>query len=94
MGTRRLIAQGCSKLAMISGSLQLELLANQRYASFVAEAEAAGVEHVVVETNLDVFDFSQYSDLVDRLFWRCAGLIGIAFGLLLAYRLLRWRLRS
>lgn len=68
LGTRRLIAQGCRKLAMISGSLQLELLANQRYASFVAEAEAAGVEHVVVETNLDVFDFSQYSDLVDRLF--------------------------
>lgn len=68
MATRRLISRGCRKLAMVSGSLKLELLANQRYASYVAEAEAAGVEHIVVETNLDVFDYSQYSDLVDRLF--------------------------
>ena len=68
LATRRLISRGCRKLAMITGSLQLELLANQRYSSFVAEAEAEGVAHVVVETNLDVFDFSQYNDLVDRLF--------------------------
>jgi LacI family sucrose operon transcriptional repressor len=68
LATRRLIARGCRKIAMITGNLQLDLLANQRCASFVAEAEARGTQHVVVQTNLDVFDYSQYGDIVDGLF--------------------------
>jgi LacI family transcriptional regulator, sucrose operon repressor len=68
LATRRLVSRGCRKIAMITGNLQLDLLANQRCSAFVAEAEASGVDHIVVQTNLDVFDFSQYGDLVDRLF--------------------------
>jgi Transcriptional regulators len=68
IATRRLISRGCKKIAMITGSLQLDLLANQRCTAFIAEAEARGVRHVVVQTNVDVFDYSQYGDLVDRLF--------------------------
>jgi LacI family transcriptional regulator, sucrose operon repressor len=68
LATRRLISRGCRKLAMIAGSLQLDLLANQRCTSFIAESEAQGIEHVIVQTNLDVFDYSQYGDLVDKLF--------------------------
>jgi LacI family transcriptional regulator, sucrose operon repressor len=68
LATRRLIARGCRKIAMITGNLQLDLFANQRCASFVAEAEARGTRHVVVQTNLDVFDYSQYGDIVDGLF--------------------------
>jgi len=68
LATRRLISRGCRKLAMIAGSQQLDLFANQRCTSFIAEAQAHGIEHVIVQTNLDVFDYSQYSDLVDKLF--------------------------
>jgi LacI family transcriptional regulator, sucrose operon repressor len=68
LATRRLIARGCRKLAMITGSLQLDMLANQRCTAFVSEAEARGVEHVVIQTNLDVLDYSQYGALVDELF--------------------------
>jgi LacI family transcriptional regulator, sucrose operon repressor len=68
LATRRLISRGCSKIAMITGSLQLDLLANQRCTAFIAEAEARGIRHVVVQTNVDVFDYSQYGDLVDKLF--------------------------
>jgi LacI family sucrose operon transcriptional repressor len=53
---------------MIAGSLQLDMLANQRCTAFVSEAEARGVGHIIVETNLDVLDYSQYGVLVDKLF--------------------------
>jgi LacI family transcriptional regulator, sucrose operon repressor len=68
LATRRLIARGCRKLAMITGSLQLDMLANHRCTAFVSEAEARGVDHVVIQTNLDVLDYSQYGALVDELF--------------------------
>lgn len=68
LATRRLISRGCRKVAMIAGSLQLDLLANQRCTSFIAETETRGIPHVMVQTNLDVLDYSQYGDLVDKLF--------------------------
>jgi LacI family transcriptional regulator, sucrose operon repressor len=68
LATRRLIARGCKKIAMITGNLQLELLANQRCSAFKSEAEARGVSYVIVQTKLDVFDYSQYGALVDKLF--------------------------
>ena len=68
LATRHLIGRGCRKLAMFGGSLQLELLPNQRYTSFCEEATSQGIDHVLVETDLDVFDFSQYTALVDKLF--------------------------
>lgn len=68
LATRRLISRGCRKIAMVAGSLKLDLLSNQRCTSFIAEAEAQGVPHVLVHTTLDVLDNSQYENLVNRLF--------------------------
>jgi hypothetical protein len=57
-----------------------------------AEIRASAAEIRAALTELPAS--SAWSELVDRLFWRCAALIGLAFGLLLAYRLLLRRLQS
>ena len=68
LASRRLIEQGCRKLAFFSGKLNLALLPSRRVESFLAESRAAGLESIVVQTGEDVFDFTQYQALVDQLF--------------------------
>ena len=77
LATRRLLAQGCRKLAYFSGKLSLDLLPNKRAESFLAESRAAGVESIIVQTGEDVFDFSQYKTLVDKLFAEHPDLDGV-----------------
>jgi LacI family sucrose operon transcriptional repressor len=68
IAAKLLLAKGCRKVAYICGSLKLELLANRRHDAFVREMTKAGVPHVVVQTNIDVFDTTQYEALVNGLF--------------------------
>lgn len=68
LAAEHLIEKGAKKAAYICGSLKLDLLANRRHEAFVAEMISHGVPYVVVQTNIDVFDGSQYESLVDRLF--------------------------
>ncbi|HUZ17551.1 MAG TPA: LacI family DNA-binding transcriptional regulator [Spirochaetia bacterium] len=65
---RLLVSKGCRKIAYICGSLKLQLLANRRHVAFVREMKRAGVPYVVVQTNIDVFDTTQYETLVNQLF--------------------------
>jgi LacI family transcriptional regulator, sucrose operon repressor len=68
LATRRLIERGCRKLAFFCGKLNRALLPNRRVDSFLEESRAAGLESIIVQTGEDVFDFTQYQTLVDRLF--------------------------
>ncbi|MDP3176781.1 MAG: LacI family DNA-binding transcriptional regulator, partial [Spirochaetaceae bacterium] len=68
LAARRLLARGCRKLAYFSGNLTLDLLPNKRCDAFLAETGADGAEAIVIQTDFDVFDFSQYATLVSRLF--------------------------
>ena len=68
LAARFLLDRGCRKLAYFSGNLTLDLLPNRRCEAFVAETEKAGAEGIVIQTKVDVFDFSQYGGLVDKLF--------------------------
>jgi LacI family sucrose operon transcriptional repressor len=77
LATRHLLDRGCRKLAYFSGNLSLDLLANKRCEAFLAEAEASGVESVVIQTGLDVFDFSQYKTLVNELFEKHSDVDGV-----------------
>ncbi|MCS7243054.1 LacI family DNA-binding transcriptional regulator [Candidatus Caldatribacterium sp.] len=68
LATNLLIDKGCRKIAHICGNLRLNMLANQRNKAFVATAQARKVEYVTIETDLNVFDISQYDKLVLKLF--------------------------
>ncbi|HUX21663.1 MAG TPA: LacI family DNA-binding transcriptional regulator, partial [Spirochaetia bacterium] len=77
LAAKLLLSKGCKKIAYICGNLKLELLANRRYDAFVQEIERAGVPNVVVQTNIDVFDTTQYEALVNALFSEHPGTDGV-----------------
>ncbi len=68
LAAQLLIRKGAKKAAYICGSLKLNLLANRRYDAFVQVMNANNVSHTVIQTNIDVFDTTQYATLVNELF--------------------------
>jgi LacI family sucrose operon transcriptional repressor len=68
LATTLLIAKGCKKIAHICGNLNLNLLANKRYEAFKAEVTRRNIDHVVVQTDVDVFNINQYEQMVHNLF--------------------------
>lgn len=68
LAARILVARGCRNVAYICGSLKLDLLANRRHDGFIAEMKSLKVPFTVVQTNIDVFDTTQYEALVNDLF--------------------------
>jgi LacI family sucrose operon transcriptional repressor len=63
-----LIQKGCRKIAHISGNLSLNMLSNKRYEAFIIEVVANRVEHITVQTEVDVFDIPQNERLIDNMF--------------------------
>ncbi len=68
LATRLLLDKGCRKIAYLSGSLQLNLLAKRRHDAFIEQVRARGVEHVVRQTDLNGFKYKEYEGLVRELF--------------------------
>lgn len=68
LATKFLIEKGCKKIAMICGNLNLDMLSNKRYEAFLVEAVNSNIEHITIQTELNVFDVRQYEKLVSRLF--------------------------
>ncbi|MFP4974627.1 LacI family DNA-binding transcriptional regulator [Paenibacillus sp. CN-4] len=62
-----LVAKGCQKIAHICGNLELQMLSNQRTNAFLDVTTKHGVEHLVVETGLNVFDEDKYQKLLQQL---------------------------
>ncbi|WP_159882650.1 LacI family DNA-binding transcriptional regulator [Paenibacillus puerhi] len=77
LATRLLIDKGCRKIAHICGNLQLQLLANRRTDAFRHEVHKHGIEHVIIETDMNVFDQNQYEAYVNRLFADHADVDGV-----------------
>lgn len=63
-----LIGKGCRKLAHICGNLSLDMLSNRRTEGFLEAVKQRGVEHVVVQTDMNVFDYPQYERIIRKLF--------------------------
>ncbi|HTG68342.1 MAG TPA: LacI family DNA-binding transcriptional regulator [Candidatus Udaeobacter sp.] len=63
-----LINKGCKKIAHICGNLELQLLANQRTDAFQAVMKEKGIEHLIIQTDMNVFDQAQYEQIIHRLF--------------------------
>ncbi|MCA0757501.1 LacI family DNA-binding transcriptional regulator [Paenibacillus sp. N4] len=68
MAAKLLLAQGCRKIAHICGNLELQLLANRRTEAFLEVMKENGMEPVVVQTDIDVFQQLQYGRIIRRLF--------------------------
>lgn len=67
LATERLVSQGCRKIAHICGNLQLNLLANRRTDAFRDVVQRHGVEHLIIQTDMNVFDQARYEQLLHEL---------------------------
>jgi len=66
LATNLLIDKGCTKLAHISGSLELETPANNRYKAFSDVVNERNIKHVILETKLGISE--NYEEIVYKLF--------------------------
>lgn len=77
LATNHLIEKDCRKLAHISGSLKLNLLANKRSEAFLDVVRSKNIEHVTIQTDLDGFDFSEYEKIINALLEKHPDIDGI-----------------
>lgn len=77
LATDLLIGKGCRKIAHICGNLNLNLLANKRSEAFIVEVNKRNIEHITIQTEINVFDSDQYERLIYKLFKEYAGIDGI-----------------
>jgi len=68
LAAEHLIEQGCKKLAYIGGSMELDLLSNQRYTAFKKRSEAAGLTIKNFQCQLNSFDRREYQKLAAKIF--------------------------
>lgn len=68
LATRLLIRKGCRKIAHICGNLKLNMLSNRRTSAFIDEVQQHNIEHIIVQTDMNVFDQKQYERIIRRLF--------------------------
>ncbi|MUG69418.1 LacI family DNA-binding transcriptional regulator [Paenibacillus validus] len=67
LATKLLVGKGCKKIAHICGNLELNLLANQRSEAFKNVVNQSGTDHVMIQTDMNVFDQSQYERIIEEL---------------------------
>ncbi|MGO4269455.1 LacI family DNA-binding transcriptional regulator [Paenibacillus sp. TAF58] len=68
IATQLLINKGCKKIAHICGNLDLQLLANQRTNAFKKTVASHSIEHLIIQTDMNVFDQIQYEGIIHDLF--------------------------
>ena len=68
LATKLLIDKKCTKIAYISGNLQLNLLATKRHDAFIEQVRAKEIEFVVKQTKVNGFSLADYQKLVRSLF--------------------------
>jgi LacI family sucrose operon transcriptional repressor len=72
-----LVNKGCKKIAHICGNLELQLLANERTVAFQSMMTAHGIENLIIQTDMNVFDQVQYEQIIHRLFQEHPDLDGV-----------------
>lgn len=77
MATNLLIERGCKYLAHISGPLELNTPANDRYYGFLKVVKEKNIEYVVVETKLNKFEIEEYERIITELFEKHTNIDGI-----------------
>ncbi|MFB9330925.1 LacI family DNA-binding transcriptional regulator [Paenibacillus aurantiacus] len=67
MATELLVRKGCRKIAHICGNQELHMLSNLRTNAFHETARKQGVQHITIQTDMNVFDQKQYERIIDTL---------------------------
>ena len=62
-----LLEKGCKKIAHMCGSLDLDMLANQRHRAVLDLAQEKNVPCFTVETDINVFEIIKYEELLTEL---------------------------
>jgi LacI family sucrose operon transcriptional repressor len=68
LAAEHLINQGCRNLAYIGGSLELDLLSNQRFTAFAETARSYKIQPKSYQCQLNSFDRKEYQKLAARIF--------------------------
>lgn len=68
LATQLLIDKGCRKIAHLCGNLSLDMLSNRRTDGFLEAVQQHGTPHVVVQTDMNVFDYPHYERIIRDLF--------------------------
>lgn len=68
IATNLLTEKGCKYLAHISGPLELNTPANDRYYGFLKVVKERNIEYVVIETKLNKFEIEEYEGIIIELF--------------------------
>ncbi|MFC4302165.1 LacI family DNA-binding transcriptional regulator [Cohnella boryungensis] len=90
LATKLLLRKRCKKIAYLSGSLQLNLLAKQRHDAFMDQVRGQQIEYVVRQTDLNGFKYREYEPMVRELFQEHPDIDGVfASSDLLALQIIR-----
>jgi LacI family sucrose operon transcriptional repressor len=90
LATKLLLQKRCKKIAYLSGSLQLNLLAKQRHDAFMDQVRDQQIEYVVRQTDLNGFKYNEYEPMVRELFQEHPDIDGVfASSDLLALQIIR-----
>lgn len=68
LAAQLLVDKGCRNIAHLCGNLSLDLLANRRTDAFLDIVTKHNIEHVVIQTDMNVFDYPQYERIIRKLF--------------------------
>ncbi|MFP4198651.1 MAG: substrate-binding domain-containing protein, partial [Halanaerobium sp.] len=77
LAAEHLLAAGAEKIAYIGGSLELDLLSNQRYQAFKQRINDAGFKVKDYQCQLNSFDRQEYSKLAREIFVKDRGVDGV-----------------
>lgn len=77
LAVEHLLQRGCTKIAHLCGSLDLDMLANQRHRAFMNVAEEKNIPYCTVQTDVNVFEVDEYEELLTDLLVRHPDLDGL-----------------
>lgn len=77
LAARHLVKKGCRKIAHFCGNLSLDLLANQRTTAFERVVRENGIQCLTYQTNMNVFDQTEYERMMESLFTQHPDIDGV-----------------
>ena len=77
LAVEHLLQRGCTKIAHLCGSLDLDMLANQRHRAFMNVAEEKNIPYCTVQTDVNVYEVDEYEELLTDLLVRHPDLDGL-----------------
>jgi len=85
-----LIQKGCKNIACLAGNLELDLLSNERFESFINTVHKHNAHCHIIQTDANVFNFEKYVTMIEELFHTDDDVDGIFLSDMMAIDLLSY----